>query len=231
MNEDRSVFDLPTRIPDDTWTYGGDPDQVADLFGNPAPHPLVLIHGGYWRPPWDRTSLRPLAGALADAGYMVVSLEYRRIPGNPDAMVEDIASALNALAAEEVTLIGHSAGGHLALWAAANNAKVKRVIALAPVSDLQMTEDLDLDNGAARDFLGCAASERPDLDPMKLSYPNTEIITIQGDQDIRVPVEMNRRFSQHRPEVKYLEYSGIGHFEVIDPTQSIVLRVIQAGEV
>ena len=231
MNEDRSVFDLPTRIPDDTWTYGGDPDQVADLFGNPAPHPLVLIHGGYWRPPWDRTSLRPLAGALADAGYMVVSLEYRRIPGNPDAMVEDIASALNALAAEEVTLIGHSAGGHLALWAAANNAKVKRVIALAPVSDLQMTQDLDLDSGAARDFLGCAASERPDLDPMKLSYPNTEIITIQCDQDIRVPVEMNRRFSQHRPEVKYLEYSGIGHFEVIDPTQSIVLRVIQAGEV
>ena len=108
---------------------------------------------------------------------------------------------------------------------------MKRVIALAPVSDLQMTQDLDLDSGAARDFLGCAASERPDLDPMKLSYPNTEIITIQGDQDIRVPVEMNRRFSQHRPEVKYLEYSGIGHFEVIDPTQSIVLRVIQAGEV
>jgi pimeloyl-ACP methyl ester carboxylesterase len=162
---------------------------------------------------------------------MVVSLEYRRIPGNPDAMVEDIANALNALAAEEVTLIGHSAGGHLALWAAANIAKVKRVIALAPVSDLQMTQDLDLDNGAARDFLGCAASERPDLDPMKLSYPNTEIITIQGDQDIRVPVEMNRRFSQQHPKVKYLEYSGIGHFEVIDPTKSIVLRVIQADEV
>ena len=231
MNEDRSVFDLPTRAPADTWTYGGDPDQVADLFGNPAPHPLVLIHGGYWRPPWDRTSLRPLAGALADAGYMVVSLEYRRIPGNPDAMVEDIASALNALAAEEVTMIGHSAGGHLALWAAANIAKVKRVIALAPVSDLQMTQNLDLDNGAARDFLGCDASERPDLDPMKLSYPNAEIITIQGDQDIRVPVEMNRKFSQQHPKIKYLEYSGIGHFEVIDPGKSIVLRVIQAEEV
>lgn len=231
MTEDRSVFDLPTRVPDETWAYGNDPDQVADLFGIPAPHPLVLIHGGYWRPPWDRTSLRPLAGALADAGYMVVSLEYRRIPGNPDAMAEDIASALNALAADEVTLIGHSAGGHLALWAAANIAKVKRVIALAPVSDLQMTQNLNLDNGAARDFLGCDASERPDLDPMKLSYPNTQIITIQGDQDIRVPIEMNRKFSQQHPKIKYLEYSGIGHFEVIDPGKSIVLRVIQAEEV
>jgi pimeloyl-ACP methyl ester carboxylesterase len=152
---------------------------------------------------------------------MVVSLEYRRIPGNPDAMVEDIASALNALAAEEVTMIGHSAGGHLALWAAANIAKVKRVIALAPVSDLQMTQNLDLDNGAARDFLGCDASERPDLDPMKLSYPNAEIITIQGDQDIRVPVEMNRNFARSMPHMKYSEHAGIGHFEVIDPTSTI----------
>jgi len=228
VSEDRSVFDLPTRIPDHTWAYGSDPDQVADIFGTLNSHPLVLLHGGYWRPLWDRTSLRPLAGALADAGHAVISLEYRRIPGDPDAMVRDIAMALAAISANEVTLIGHSAGGHLALWAAANISKVKKVVALAPVSDLQMTEELHLDEGAAADFLGCPASTRPDLDPMTLSYKDVELIVIQGGQDIRVPVEMNRSFSQRHTRVKYLEFPDIGHFEVIDPTN--VLWMKEAGK-
>ncbi len=228
MSEDRSVFDLPTRIPDHTWAYGSDPDQVADIFGALNSHPLVLLHGGYWRPLWDRTSLQPLAGALADAGHAVISLEYRRIPGDPDAMVSDVAMALAAISANEVTLIGHSAGGHLALWAAANIPKVKRVIALAPVSDLQMTEAMDLDNGAARDFLGCAASSRPDLDPIKLSFKDVEIVVIQGEQDIRVPVEMNRSFSREHAQVKYMELPRIGHFEVIDPTSAFWIH--EAGK-
>ncbi len=228
MSEDRSVFDLPTRIPDHTWAYGSDPDQVADIFGALNSHPLVLLHGGYWRPLWDRTSLRPLAGALADAGHAVISLEYRRIPGDPDAMVSDVAMALAAISANEVTLIGHSAGGHLALWAAANISKVKKVVALAPVSDLQMTEELLLDEGAAADVLGCPASTRPDLVPMTLSYKDVELIVIQGGQDIRVPVEMNRSFSQRHTRVKYLEFPDIGHFEVIDPTN--VLWMKEAGK-
>lgn len=220
MSEDRSVLDLPTRIPDHTWAYGSDPDQVADIFGTLNSHPLVLLHGGYWRLLWDRTSLRPLAGALADAGHAVISLEYRRIPGDPDAMVADVAAAIAAIPAEAVTLIGHSAGGHLALWAAANVSKVRKVLALAPVSDLQMTEELNLDEGAASDFLGCAASTRLDLDPMHLEYRNVEVIVVQGDCDIRVPVEMNRKFALHHPQVKYQEHVGIGHFEVIDPTSA-----------
>ena len=228
MSEDRSVFDLPTRVPDDTWAYGSDSDQVADIFGTLNSHPLVLLHGGYWRPLWDRTSLRPLAGALADAGHAVISLEYRRIPGDPDAMVSDIAMALAAISANEVTLIGHSAGGHLALWAAANISKVKKVVALAPVSDLQMTEELHLDKGAAADFLGCPASTRPDLDPMTLSYKDVELIVLQGGQDIRVPVEMNRSFSQRHTRVKYLEFPDIGHFEVIDPTNVFWMK--EAGK-
>jgi acetyl esterase/lipase len=169
-----------------------------------------------------------LAGALADAGHAVISLEYRRIPGDPDAMVGDVAMALAAISAHEVTLIGHSAGGHLALWAAANISKVKKVIALAPVSDLQMTEVLHLDEGAAADFLGCPASTRPDLDPMHLEYGDVEVIVVQGDSDIRVPVEMNRSFSQRHTRVKYLEFPDIGHFEVIDPTN--VLWMKEAGK-
>ncbi|CAB5074362.1 unannotated protein [freshwater metagenome] len=228
MSEDRSVFELPTRQPDSTLVYGEDPSQIADIFGSPKSPALVLIHGGYWRPQYDRVHVRPLAGALADAGYFVISLEYRRIPGNPDAMVADVAAAIAAIPAESVTLIGHSAGGHLALWAAANVSKVRKVVALAPVSDLQMTEDLHLDEGAATDFLGCPASTRTDLDPMYLEYGDVEVLVVQGDCDIRVPVEMNRKFAMHQPQVKYQEHPGIGHFEVIDPTSSIWLELIQS---
>jgi acetyl esterase/lipase len=91
--EDRSVFDLPTVDPTSTFKYGEFPEQVGDIF---APKVkkfntlLVLIHGGYWRPEYDRVHLRPFAAALSELGYQVISLEYRRIPGNPDAMVADI---------------------------------------------------------------------------------------------------------------------------------------------
>lgn len=228
MSEDRSVFELPTRQPDSTLVYGKDASQVADIFGSPKSPALVIIHGGYWRPQYDRVHVRPLAGALADADHFVASLEYRRVPGNPDAMVEDVAAAIAAIPAESVTLIGHSAGGHLALWAAANVSKVRKVVALAPVSDLQMTDELHLDEGAVTDFLGCPAHMRADLDPMCLEYGDVEIIVVQGDCDIRVPVEMNRKFARQQPQVKYQEHSGMGHFEVIDPRSSIWLGLIQS---
>ena len=95
--EDRSVFDLPTVDPTSTFKYGEFSEQVGDIF---APKVkkfntlLVLIHGGYWRPEYDRVHLRPFAAALSELGYQVISLEYRRIPGNPDAMVADIDLAI-----------------------------------------------------------------------------------------------------------------------------------------
>lgn len=85
----------------------------------------MLIHGGYWRPEYDRVHLRPFAAALSALGYQVISLEYRRIPGNPDAMVADIDLAIKNLPTDDFVLIGHSAGGHLALVACARNEVVK----------------------------------------------------------------------------------------------------------
>ena len=137
--EDRSVFDLPTVDPTSTFKYGEFSEQVGDIF---APKVkkfntlLVLIHGGYWRPEYDRVHLRPFAAALSELGYQVISLEYRRIPGNPDAMVSDIDLAIKNLPTDDFILIGHSAGGHLALVACAKNKGVKSVIALAPVTSL-----------------------------------------------------------------------------------------------
>ena len=215
MVEDRSVFDLPGRAGEQIAAYGSDPDQVVESYesSHPAIGDLVLIHGGYWLPEYDRLHQRPFASALAEQGFRVHLVEYRRIPGNPDATVGDVRSALDKF--KNAIVMGHSAGGHLALITA-DHPGVKAVIALAPVSDL-MTGDLqNLDDGAIRKFLGTAASERTDLNPMdkKVTKPTT---ILHGNEDLRVPVSQSRDFSAKNSQVHYIEFKDMGHFELIDP--------------
>jgi len=226
--EDRSVFDLPTVDPTSTFNYGEFPEQVGDIF---APKVkkfntlLVLIHGGYWRPEYDRVHLRPFAAALSELGYQVISLEYRRIPGNPDAMVADIDLAIKNLPSNDFILIGHSAGGHLALVACAKNEGVKTVIALAPVTSLLATYEMDLDKSAALEFLGEPANLRPDLDPMTFNPLSAKISIIHGENDLWVPIELTRKYIEklegEGSSINYKELANIGHFEMIHP-QSIV---------
>jgi acetyl esterase/lipase len=113
-----------------THSYGGDRSQVADLHlpRGPGPHPVVvLVHGGSWGRRYGRIVMRGLAGDLLRGGWAVWNIEYRRIGnggGWPETF-EDVAAAIDLLAAinapidlDRVSLVGHSAGGHLALWAA-----------------------------------------------------------------------------------------------------------------
>ena len=226
--EDRSVFDLPTVDPTSTFKYGEFSEQVGDIF---APKVkkfntlLVLIHGGYWRPEYDRVHLRPFAAALSELGYQVISLEYRRIPGNPDAMVSDIDLAIKNLPSNDFILIGHSAGGHLALVACAKNEGVKTVIALAPVTSLLATYEMDLDKSAALEFLGEPANMRPDLDPMTFNPLSAKISIIHGENDLWVPIEITRKYVEklegEGSSINYKELANIGHLEMIHP-QSIV---------
>jgi acetyl esterase/lipase len=231
-SEDRSVFDLPYSAPTNTFSYGKSVDQVIDFYlpvesDKPT---LVLIHGGYWRPEYDRKHLAPLAKKFADLGWPVALIEYRRIIGNPDAMMSDVVSAIEEVVGRnnKLILIGHSAGGHLALLAA-NKLSVLGVIALAPVTDLVKTEELDLDEGAASDFLGAPASLRADLDPMRQPVLTVPTTLIHGALDIRVPVAFARDYvakaaSSH---IKLIELENIGHFEVIDPRHKTMELVLE----
>jgi hypothetical protein len=223
--EDRSVFDLAQVAPTSSIHYGNDPDQVIDVYlpDHPKEAMVVLIHGGYWRPEYDRLHLTPLSQKLAHEGWPVALIEYRRIPGNPDATVDDVISALAALASQyqQLILIGHSAGGHLALLAA-HKSNVLGVIALAPVTDLLKTDELDLDESAVSEFLGGPASLRADLDPMQQVIEDVPITVIHGTADIWVPVVFSREYAADikRSNVKLIELAGIGHFELIDPRHS-----------
>jgi len=214
VSEDRSVFDLTAQPSNELLRYGQFPDQLIERFGNQSEKKVALIHGGYWRPEYDRVHLRPFAVALAESGINVFLIEYRREPGNPDATLEDISAAIELIG--ECSLIGHSAGGHLALLAE-KLAQVQSVIALAPVSDLAKGEARNLDEGAIQFFLGAPAGEREDLDPARIGSFSKPVIIIHGDNDLRVPVELSRDFAKKFLEIQYLELPSIGHFELIDP--------------
>jgi acetyl esterase/lipase len=135
----RSVMSLPAAAPGETISYGEAPSQKVELF-LPAPNAeapdalrpvVVLIHGGCWQASVAGIDLvRPAAGAFLEKGFAVWSITYRRIDeegGGYPGTFQDVGAAIDALRDQaeakkldlnRVVLWGHSAGGHLALWAA-----------------------------------------------------------------------------------------------------------------
>lgn len=223
MTEDRSVLSREAREPDDLLQYGEHPDQVVDVWHAKEYRPtVVFIHGGFWRPEYDRKHARPLGEALADEGWPVASIEYRREPGQPDLTAEDVRDALDRLPDlmdlhAGFVLTGHSAGGHLALWAAAtfNPVRLRGVVALAPVADLLMADRLGLDDGAVQDFLG--GGVRNDLDPCHLPAPIMPVSIVHGTVDQRVPITVSDSYLTAHPTARLIPVHGAGHYELIDP--------------
>jgi dipeptidyl aminopeptidase/acylaminoacyl peptidase len=264
--DSRSVLDRPAPPPDLTVHYGAHPDHLADVWlpasapADPdlAPPLVVMLHGGFWRSAYDRTHLRPFANALAGAGFVVATPEYRRTGagGGWPATFDDVATAVREVPAliaqraavrlDRPVLAGHSAGGHLALWAGAglvrDGAAPGGVVALAPVADLGLAHELDLDRGAVADLLGGGPAEQPEryvtADPMRLLPLGVRLIVVHGTRDTTVPIELSRRFvaaAQGAGDtVRLVSYDG-GHFEVIDPGSmawaTVVASVAAAGRV
>jgi acetyl esterase/lipase len=241
MPEDRSVLERPAPAPDAVIAYSDGPEQIADVRygnGNASERPLLIVlHGGYWRPAYDRVHTGPMTEALAAHGWTVAAPEYRRIPGNPDAMLEDIRRAVTTLpeAIERhdgrFIAIGHSAGGHLALWAAATLAlpRLLGVLALAPVADLALAHRLALGDGAVEAFLGSAPERRPDIDPRLLDSPAVDIEIVHGVQDEVVPLEISESYivRQHG-RTRLTSVDDCGHFQLIDPLSAAWPDVLDA---
>jgi acetyl esterase/lipase len=235
-HEDRSVLERPSPPPAAQWSYGPDPDQVADVYpaAHPSGAPVVLVHGGFWRPEYDRMHLRPLASDLAGAGHPVLSLEYRRVPGDPGVAVADLLLALDRLRGEPPagwpstpsTVIGHSAGGHLALLlAASGNPSIDAVVALAPVADLRQAEQAALDGDAVVAFLGGPASTRPELDPTARE-PAVPVTIVHGDADAIVPIALTQSYSKAHPSVRVVALPETGHFALVDPRSDAFAQLL-----
>jgi pimeloyl-ACP methyl ester carboxylesterase len=222
--EDRSVLSLISPPPDRELRYGNDPLHVADVWTSRthAVAPLViLIHGGFWRPAFDRKHLAPIANAIADAGFNVASIEYRRVPGQPDLTTGDVIEAcrraLKLFGAERAVVVGHSAGGHLALLCASVVGAPLSVVALAPAASLAMAESLGLGDGAAAAFLGKGASERRDIDPLELPSPTVPVTIVHGTEDAIVPLSVSEAYATKHGATKLVKVPDAGHFALIDP--------------
>lgn len=230
-----SVVDASREVPVSVIKYGDDPDQLVEIYGDKSTlsEILVLIHGGYWRNLFDREHMRPLAVALAKAGHSVLLPEFRRVAGDPDTTLRDLAFALSTLEEESITLIGYSSGGHLALVLADRFPAVKKVIGLAPVTDLVESQRLELGRGAVAEWLGRDAAERPELDPISRPPISAETIFIHGDKDERVPLGLSLGYvkTMHGfgKEISMEILHGTSHFEMMEipsPTYDAILRAI-----
>ncbi|MCI0573450.1 MAG: alpha/beta hydrolase [Myxococcaceae bacterium] len=242
MNEDESVLTRAAPAADEIVAYGEDPDQVVDIrdgSGDAQLRPLlVIVHGGFWRPQYGRDHTGPMASALAAAGWTTAAIEYRRIPGEPDASVMDVANALAHLPSRvrrhngRVIAIGHSAGGHLALLAATAHAtpSLLGALGLAPVVDLQLAHERGLGGGAVAAFLGAEPSARLDLDPRRRGAPAVKTVLLHGDRDAVVPLEISESYVAMHRDVELRCLADCGHFALIDPLSAAWLHVVSTLE-
>lgn len=233
---------VPTELPDAVVRYDDHDDALIDVHVPEAGNgvTVLLLHGGFWKTAYDRTHTRTMAVALAEAGFLVATPEYRRVgPGGAGgwprtgADVRRAATRLPELLGEvgqsmgTLRVAGHSAGGHLALWLATQDLPIDRVVALAPVCDLREAIRLGLGSDAARAFLG--GIDPDGADPMVLLDPRpaAEVTIVHGVEDDVVPVSLSRGLVARHPWVRLEEVPG-GHFEVIEPGSVAWPAVVEA---
>jgi acetyl esterase/lipase len=192
--------------------YGDGPMQYAVLHpasGEPL-GTVVLIHGGFWRGTPDLfDGPTPLAEALVARGWHVWQPEYRQLPsgGGWPQTVDDVAAGIERLgevaadrdlALGPVITVGHSAGGHLAVWALSRPGAVLPLagaVSLAGVLNLRLGDEEGIGGGAVPDFLGGHAAEHPDryaaADPIARIDPALPVRIVHGDEDDVVPMNQS----------------------------------------
>jgi len=247
-------------------SYGALPDHVGDLRlpEGDGPHPVVvLIHGGAWRERWERDLMDSMAVDLTARGYATWNLEYRRVGpaggGWPNTFV-DVAAGIDVLSrlaetypldTTRVALMGHSAGGHLALWAAARGGLpadapgagpevVPAVsVSLAGVTDLVEIGRRGSEEGATTLFMGGLPDELPDdyalASPLaRLPLGECTQLIVYGFADRVDLVDANRRYVLRAREagddVEELAIEGADHFHVIDPRSAAWPAIMEAFE-
>ena len=254
------ILTLPPPAADLRVRYGPEPEQFADLRFAPARKtaPLAInIHGGYWRARYDLTHAGHLCGALAARGINAANVEYRRVatpvqPGTPTGesswprTFEDVRTAYRYLvqrAAElgipgaPAVVLGHSAGGQLALCLAAHEKSVRNCISLAGVLDLRRAWELHLSNDAVVEYLGGTPEQVPEhyreASPMELKIPRASQVIVHGLADDVVPFAISRDFAAAKKkrgeQLQFVPIAEANHFDVIDPRTKAFQLVADAA--
>jgi acetyl esterase/lipase len=246
------LLSRPHPQPSKRIAYGGDPLQYADLWlpKGPGPFPTVLmIHGGCWLSDVAKADIMDYAaGALRDRGIAVWNIDYRGVDrpgGGYPGTFADVAAAADALAAnapryhlslDRLTAFGHSAGGHLALWAAAranlprtsslwrpNPLRIATVISTGGLPDLEANRELSGCGGPAlMDALTGLSHRDPagayrDTSPAHMLPIPARLILVAGALDPISPPRLTQDFAHKAGAAKLLIIPGEGHVELISP--------------
>ena len=218
------------------YQYGEDPSQWGELFLPEVAAPkgvVVVVHGGYWRSQYGAELGEPLARDLAAHGMAAWNLEYRRA-GNGGGWPNTFADVLagidklgeladeHGLGLDRVVALGHSAGGHLAVWAAGRSrlaglgapdadrqlmrrgdddgaVQLTGVVSQSGVLNLAAAERLNLSNGAVSNFLGGSSEKYPKrhkfADPMSAVPLAVPVYAVHGTEDDTVPVSQSETYA------------------------------------
>lgn len=236
MSVSEDILSLTAPKADARVSYGNNANQFIDFRiaqGKETNPSAVCIHGGYWRARYDLEYLGHLCAALTARGITTANVEYRRVGntgGGWPGTFEDVRAAYQfvvqnagryGIDTKRVIVVGHSAGGQLALCLAAHEA-VRDAVSLAGVVDLERAYELHLSNDAVVEFLGGTPSEVADhyreADPMRLAIRCTQYL-LHGVKDEDVPPELSRNYVEKKKKehVRLTMIDGATHFDLVDP--------------
>ncbi|MFC5178143.1 alpha/beta hydrolase family protein [Nocardioides taihuensis] len=249
--EDSGPVSAPTTARAGRHAYGDDPSQFGELTlpdGDPR-GVAVVVHGGFWKAQYGLEYAEPLVPSLVDAGWAVWAIEYRRVGngGGVPTTLDDVAAAIDLLPdlgldTSAVVAIGHSAGGHLATWAAsrgrfdawAGGVEVTHVVSQAGVLDLGAADVAGLGDGAVAAFLGhpYGPGDAP-VDPVRQVPLDVPVWCVHGDVDDVVPLSQSTAYvdaaTAAGATAELVRVDG-DHFTVIDPESeawATTLRLLQ----
>jgi acetyl esterase/lipase len=233
------ILTLPAPAADLRLSYGDDPNQFIDFRFPPrsasSPPLVVHIHGGFWRNSVDLLHAGHVCAALTGGGVVTANIEYRRVGDEGGGWPGTLDDALRALrfarvrtaglgCSGRIVVTGHSAGGHLALWLAAEEPELDGVVALAPVACLRQAWELRLGGGAVEELLRASPDDAPERYAAACPAARSAVaprVLIYGSADDTVPVSLGRAYVEARAQdpgpVSLIEVEGAGHSDLIDP--------------
>jgi acetyl esterase/lipase len=258
----------PAPPPDHRIAYGSETLQFGELrlprWSEPTPL-VVFIHGGCWRSQYDLKHLGGAAAALVEEGFAVWTIEYRRIGdanGGWPGTFDDIANAVDhvrklgaqfpSIDTNRVVLMGHSAGGQLALWAASRKQneqaglfrssipplKVAGVVSLAGITDLaEYGTGADGCNQSVTPLMGGTLQQVPQryraVSPIERVPTGVFIRLVHGDADPIVPIAQSKTFLDRArmagDRVELDVVAGGGHFDLLSPQSPAWQTVVRAA--
>lgn len=242
-----TIYDMRITI-----KYGHETSQFGELYlpKTRCIGVVCLLHGGFWTMPYSLEQFYEIADELSDLGYCVWNIEYRRIGEKNRKWTDtfdDVINGINEITniknthkqidSNAIFVVGHSAGGHLAIWLNSQRLKinVQKFIGLSPILDLEIAYYGNSGNGAVEKLLDGKPDKFPERylygSPINLPTKNSPELIIHGKLDKDVPIKWSEMYYDKMKltgKVSLIELDYCGHMDFINP-QSKAFDIVKSS--